>query len=108
MTSYVTYKKDTHLAKESTLAIRKAPEVEKEKINPIDITKLVNIKGRSVTLETSMTSKGQVLTVLKQHQGSIVWEGETPTQVNQNIMTHKLRVNLSIPEKKTKTLNTHN
>lgn len=43
MTSHVTYRKAAFLAKESTLTIRETPKVEKEKIRPINTTKLVNI-----------------------------------------------------------------
>lgn len=84
VTSHIIYKKSTHLAKESTLTIREAPEVEKDKSNPVNTTEPLNIRGGTIGLRSTMIPelRGQVLVELRQHQGNFMWEGEAPTQVN--------------------------
>lgn len=102
--SHIAYRNATPLAKESTLTIREAPEVEKEKISPVDTTKLVIINGKTIDLRTTMNPKlkGQVIVVLRQNQGSFVWKGEALTQVEQNIISHKLNIDPCFLEKKQK------
>lgn len=70
-----------------------------EKLAPIDTMEDYQLERGHVALrkEISPSLCTWIIYVLKEHQDTFAYEGETLTQINRQIVTHKLNVDLSFP-----------
>lgn len=78
----------TKLPHLDNLLVRITPEdIPEEKLTHVDATEDYQLKRRHVAIgkEISLLLHAHIITVLKEHQDTLVWEGEVPTQVDRHI-----------------------
>lgn len=98
-------RKMIQLTRKDNMLVYVLPDIsEREKIEPVDDTKIYKLEKGHVTLDRKIPStlRSRIISVLEQYHGRFVWEGEAPTQVAWQIVTHKLNVDPSFPAQRQK------
>lgn len=71
----------------------------KEKLTPIDSTEDLLLGQGHIHLgkEISLEFCEKIIIVLRNYQNAFIWEGKTPTHVDQCITSHKLNITSTFP-----------